>query len=45
MSFDGECATLRLCNVTPADEAVYCCEARNENGEAKTQVLEGEGAY
>ncbi|RCN31845.1 hypothetical protein ANCCAN_22364 [Ancylostoma caninum] len=38
MSYDGECATLKFAFVSVADEGVYTIEARNEFGEAKTQM-------
>ncbi|VDP02268.1 unnamed protein product [Heligmosomoides polygyrus] len=40
MSYDGECATLKFALVSVADEGVYTCEARNECGEAKAQVVQ-----
>ncbi|KAJ1359849.1 hypothetical protein KIN20_018667 [Parelaphostrongylus tenuis] len=45
MSYDGECATLKFAFLSAADEGIYVCEARNECGEVKAQMLlEVEGA-
>ncbi|ETN72290.1 hypothetical protein NECAME_13907 [Necator americanus] len=38
MSYDGECATLKFAFVSVADEGVYTLEARNEFGDARTQM-------
>ncbi|CAI5451947.1 unnamed protein product [Caenorhabditis angaria] len=38
MSYDGECATLKICSVSAADEGTYTCEAVNEHGKATSNM-------
>uniref|UniRef100_A0A915JHJ8 Ig-like domain-containing protein n=1 Tax=Romanomermis culicivorax TaxID=13658 RepID=A0A915JHJ8_ROMCU len=38
MSYDGECATLKLLNLTPGDAARYTCVACNSAGEARSST-------